>query len=214
MKYLVGVMVLMVAGIVAFAVYRWQGNRFAPAPDDSPADQDPRLTYDTPLRSVRPDVHYVGDEACASCHLDKAETYRRHPMGRSLAPIAQVASRQNYDKEAGNPFEALGFQFLVERRGDQVVHKERTRDAAGKLITETAASVQFAIGSGTHAYSYLIQRDGVLYQSPVTWFSQKKTWDLSPSFAGYYLRFERPILPGCLFCHCNHAEPVPDTLNS
>ena len=48
MKYLAGVMVLIVAGIVAFAVYRWHGNRLVPDPDASPSDQDPRLTYDTP----------------------------------------------------------------------------------------------------------------------------------------------------------------------
>src|SRR5207302_9376872 len=123
MKYLAGILALIVlVGVVVFALYRWNGNKPPPVADLSQSDQDPRLTYDTPLRNVRPDVKYVGDQACASCHFDKMETYRRHPMGRSLAPIAQVASQQEYDKKSGNPFEALGFQFLVERRGDQVVH--------------------------------------------------------------------------------------------
>src|SRR5262249_38128802 len=48
-----------------------------------------RLDLDTgsPYRNTRAGVEYVGDAACARCHTEIAETYRRHPMGRSLAPI-------------------------------------------------------------------------------------------------------------------------------
>jgi Flp pilus assembly protein TadD len=213
MKVIIGVVLLLALGIAAFAVYHWGTHAITPITDAAAMDRDPRLTYETPLLNVRPNVHYVGDEVCASCHADKAETYRRHPMGRSLAPIAQVAANQQYDRKSGNPFDAFGFQLRIERHGDQVVHEELQRDASGKVISQITAPIQFAVGSGTHAYSYLIQRDGVLYQSPITWFSQKKTWDLSPGFAGHYYRFERPIMPGCLFCHCNHAEPARDSLN-
>ncbi len=40
-------------------------------------------------KNTSPHVKYVGDAACARCHGEIVETYRRHPMGRSLAPIAQ-----------------------------------------------------------------------------------------------------------------------------
>src|SRR4051794_26115540 len=53
-------------------------------------------------------VGYVGDSACTQCHGKIADTYHRHPMGRSLAPIAAAASAGN--AQGGNRplFEAQG----------------------------------------------------------------------------------------------------------
>src|SRR5207249_3474992 len=47
---------------------------------------------------------------------------------------------------------------------------------------------------------------------PISWFSQKEQWDLSPGYTGDRL-FDRPIVPQCLFCHCNDARPVVGTVN-
>ena len=63
--------------------WRWHGQAPAAPPDVS---DDPRVTYPTPYRNVRPEVHYVGDAECAACHQGRGESYHRHPMGRSLAP--------------------------------------------------------------------------------------------------------------------------------
>src|SRR5262245_22808938 len=57
----------------------------------SPPD-DPRLTFATPFFNVRPEVKYVGDEACAGCHEGHAKSYHQHPMGRSLEPIAAATA--------------------------------------------------------------------------------------------------------------------------
>src|SRR5207245_503019 len=123
-------------------------------------EDGPSHTFATPFRNTRPEVRYVGDDACAQCHPEEAETYRRHPMGRSLAPVSQAAALERYDADAHNPFEKLGFQFLVENHGTQVLHKEMRRDAQSRAITEVDAEIQFALGSGTRGRSYLIQRDG------------------------------------------------------
>ena len=40
--------------------------------------------------NARPAVNYVGDSACVRCHAEIAETYSRHPMGRSLATIGNA----------------------------------------------------------------------------------------------------------------------------
>ncbi len=173
---------------------------------------DPRLTVATPFRNVRPEVKYVGDEACGQCHLRQAETYRQHPMGRSLSAVASVAAQERYDKAVHNPFESSGFQFLVERRGERIFHKEIRADSTGLANTEFEDEVQFAIGSGTRARSYLIERDGYLFQSAITWYAQKQAWDLSPGFAANP-HSDRMITPACLFCHCNQVEPIENTVN-
>jgi hypothetical protein len=188
----------------------------APAPTSvqtGPPAEDPRLTYATPFKNVRPDVKYVGDAACADCHAGLVESYRRHPMGRSLGPIASVARQQRYDKESSNPFEAGGLVFRVEPRGDHVVHREFFPDAQGKPVVEAEDEVQYVIGSGTRNFSYLSERDGCLFESPITWYTQKNRWALSPGYDTSIGHFEREVKPNCLFCHCNAFSPVADSVN-
>jgi predicted CXXCH cytochrome family protein len=194
--------------LVLFSAWKW----WSCGPASLPLAKDPRLTPATAYRNLRPEVKYVGDEACAACHLDKAETYRQHPMGRSFALVSRAAPVERYDPQAHNPFGKLDFQFLVERQGPHVIHKERRRSPQGQVVTEFAAEVQYAIGSGTRGRTYLIQRDGYLFQSPVSWYSQPGVWDLTPGFA-LVEHFERPAKVECLFCHCNQVDAVAHTLN-
>ncbi len=194
-------------GLLLAGVWLWRPREGEPAPGG-----DPRLTFATPYRNVRPDVTYVGDQTCAECHPDQAETYRQHPMGRSLAPMSQVAALDRYEADTHNPFAKLGFEFAVERQGSRVFHKERRRDSQGRILTELEAEVHFAIGSGTRGRTYLLERHGALFQSPISWFAQPGVWDLTPQF-DVIEHFERPAQPECLFCHANQVEPVEHTLN-
>ena len=177
-----------------------------------PLPSDPRLTFPTPFRNVRPEFHYVGDQGCAECHRDIAETYRLHPMGRSFARVSQAAPVERYDQAASNPFEKDGFQFLIERREGHLFHRELRRDLQGHVSLDLPVEVQFAIGSGTRGRSYLIDRDGYLFQSLLSWYAQPGVWDLTPGFV-VREQFERPARAACLFCHCNQVEPVEDTVN-
>jgi Flp pilus assembly protein TadD len=163
-------------------------------------------------QNVLPGVRYVGDETCAQCHPSQAASYRQHPMSRSLVDLARSEPLEGYDQSAHNPFESLGFQFLVERRPDAMLHKAIRRDLAGRVVTEVDAEVAFVIGSGTRGRSYLLNRDGFLFQSPVSWYTQKSAWDLSPGFEFSYPP-ERPVVASCLFCHSNQADPVEGTRN-
>jgi hypothetical protein len=65
--------------------------------------------------------------------------------------------------------------------------------------------VQYVIGSGTRGHSYLTAHDGYLFQTPVSWYSQKQIWDLSPGPRNSLLP-EQPVSGECLFCHANRAQ--------
>ena len=110
-------------------------------------------------------------------------------------------------------FEAGSSRYSVEYRGGRLVHRETRLDNGGGVLAQVEAEVQYAVGSGERGISYLIEHDGRLFQSPITWFSQKNRWDLSPGYEVGNLHFDRPIEPGCLFCHSNRALPVAHTLN-
>jgi hypothetical protein len=171
------------------------------------------LTLTTRYRNVRPEVQYVGDAVCGECHTRIAQTYRRHPMGRSLAPVSEASTRERYDLAAKNPFEAPGLGYTVEPEGDRVFHKEAVLDPTGRALTEIRAEVRFVVGSGQRGRSYLVERDGSLFASPISWYPQKGIWDLSPGYAKTNLHFGRPITPDCLFCHANRVDPIEETAN-
>ncbi len=158
-------------------------------------------------------VKYVGDGVCARCHSEIARTYRRHPMGRSLTPIAGAPSPVTDGPGDRAQFEADGLLYSIEREGDRVIHQETRRDSSGGAVTQIQAEVQYVIGSGRQAFSYLIEHDGFLYESPITWYAKDKRWGLSPGYAARTSRFDRPILSECLFCHSNRAERVAGTIN-
>jgi predicted CXXCH cytochrome family protein len=179
-----------------------------------PAADAPRADFTTLYRNTQPDVAYVNEATCAECHPDQAATYARHPMGRSLVPVASMAALQRYDATVRNPFEAAGALFTVERQGDRVFHKETHRDAQGHPFAEARAEAQYVVGSGVHGYSYLIDRAGFLVASPIAYYAQRALWDVTPGFTGHGRNiFERPVVAECLFCHADPVEHLPDTVN-
>jgi hypothetical protein len=177
-----------------------------------PVDEGP-FTFQSPFQNTRPGVQYVGDETCAQCHGEIVKTYRQHPMGRSLASLTDAPPLGNLDHSANNPFEAQGYQYLVQRRGRRLFHKEVRRGPGGEILAETEAEVAYVLGSGQRGFSFLINRKGYLFQSPISWYSQKKRWDLAAGYQKVNRHFERVIPEECLFCHCNHAQKVEETLN-
>ena len=203
--------VVLVGGLIVLAAWGGWALWHSLHPGETSQPTDPRETFATPFRNVRPGVQYVGDAACASCHPRHAKTYRQHPMGQSLTLVSDANDGVRYERGARNPFKAAGFTFQVERRDGQVFHRESRPGPHGEPI-EYTAEVRYAIGSGRHARSYLIERDGFLVESALTWYAQKGVWDLSPGFAANP-HSDRAITAECLFCHCNRVEPIAGTVN-
>jgi hypothetical protein len=169
----------------------------------------------SPYANTRPVVKYQGDAACIGCHADIARTYQNHPMGRSLHPIASApaTATAGNDASSGPLFSAQGLDYTIENRNGHVIHTETRRDDSGRIIAQTAGEVQFVVGSGRMGASYLIDRDGFLFQSPIAWYARARRWDLPPGYQKSNSHFERPITSACLFCHSNRAEAVEGTLN-
>jgi hypothetical protein len=163
----------------------------------------------TPWKNAQPDVKYIGDAACARCHAEIADTFRRHPMGRSLHAIAAPLDQP----DSTTTFEANSSRYTVERRGGHVVHRESRLDHEGHLLAQVEGAVTYAVGSGERGISYLIEHDARLFQSPITWYRQNNRWDISPGYDVGDLHFDRPIVPECLFCHSNRVEPIAHTMN-
>jgi Tfp pilus assembly protein PilF len=132
-------------------------------------------------------------------------------MGRSLQPVRGQMIGDLADPSHVS-FPALNAHFQVDRAGPRLWYTE-TRDIPGAdPLYEIGADIAYVIGSGTKGQSFLSEQDGFLTQAPVSWFAQKRIWDLSPGFPPD-LHVGRPIEAGCLFCHANLVTPVPGTQN-
>lgn len=203
---------LLIGLAILVAYWLWPRSRQNADAGDDPVE-DPRVTFSTPFRNVRPEVKYVGDAACANCHREQTRSFHHHPMGRSMATVAEVAPQQRYDSSVRNPFDALGASYRVDRQLERLVHEEIRKDTQGNTLTQAQAEVAYVLGSGARARSYLIRRGDALFESPITWFVDEQRWNISPGYERVIDRFERPVQPECLFCHSNPTERVEDTIN-
>lgn len=206
-RYAVGAAIAcLLAGIVAY--------RLTTRPDLKPrlaeqhaAQQD--LSEDPPKDRWQPG-EFVGSQKCGECHSDIARSFAAHPMANTLAAVVDAAPIEVIEGESAE-FETQGRKYRVERDDDRMIHTEFMNDDDGKPIYEQSEEVQYAVGSGTNARTYLIDHGGVMFESPITWYTEKRIWDLSP---GYHdnpsQRFSRRITDGCLQCHSGHPAPVGD----
>jgi predicted CXXCH cytochrome family protein len=152
---------------------------------------------------------FTGSATCAECHAEIAAKFARHPMGRSFARVTDAEPIENYeDTEFAPPGPR---RYRVERDGDQVYHHERMVDEAGQTIYDQRVPIRYALGSGQHGRSYLIEKEGHLWQSSIGWFTAGETWGLSPGYRPeFHQRFERRVDASCLYCHVGRVNLLED----
>ena len=74
--------------------------------------------------------------------------------------------------------------------------------------------LEYFVGSGAAARSYLLNVDGFLYEAPVAYYSKPASWNSAPGYAGFdYPYLTRPIQLGCLQCHSSMVQQIPGTQN-
>lgn len=72
------------------------------------------------------------------------------------------------------------------------------KDTIHKLIEK----VDYIVGSGQHTNSHIFEQNGFLHQMPLTFYTQRKLWDLPPGYEqGMNTRFSRKIGLECMSCH-------------
>jgi len=152
---------------------------------------------------------YVGSEACTSCHGDVATSYAKHSMGQSASPVFASHAMPSAEKAT---FEADGYRYAVKNDGEHWIHHQ------GRIFGEEEVGsidlpVSHVIGSGKNGQSYLVDRDGYLFMSPMTWYPAKGMWDLSPGYETNNSQFNRPVIEQCLYCHSDGAHAVQSTSN-
>lgn len=145
------------------------------------------------------DGSYVGSSACAECHAEIDAEYRGHPMAHSASQLNGNDVAEDFSLPT---FPApQGFHYRVEKTNSGMSHHEERRDSSGNVLVSHSKEIRVAIGSGKRGKTYLSSDSGLLFQSPITWYSTTKRWDLAPGYANRNLHFERRITHECVMCH-------------
>ncbi|MFN0018517.1 MAG: hypothetical protein ACKVP0_09675 [Pirellulaceae bacterium] len=139
-------------------------------------------------------------------------------MGRSSALTPGPADLEDYSEKKSLFSAPDGTRYWAERVGDKILHHELGTDAQGRTVYDLSVPVSLAIGSGTRGKTYGVNRDGIIFQSPITWYSEKGGhFQLSPGYENVAAnpRFSRRMIEDCLVCHIGRMEfdpEVPDKL--
>ena len=154
----------------------------------------------------------VDPSTCISCHKTQVDGFLKTGKVRSFYPATTKEKFENWKANAVyDPIKNFYYQpFQI---GDIFFVKE-FRLENGDTIHSRKEKIDFFIGSGNQTRSYLYNRNGYLFEIPITWYSRKKIWDLSPGYEnGSNSRFDREVGGECLYCHNAGYEEVANSSN-
>ena len=143
---------------------------------------------------------------CVPCHAEIAASFQKTGMGRSFS-----AMRDGNFAEKPYYHEASDSYFVMLERGGRVLQRRWQLDVADKETNVEEKQVDFVLGSGNHAKTYLhLTSRGTLQQLPLGWYAEN---------GGYFAMnpgYDRPDFPGstraisyeCMACH-NAYPKIP-----
>src|SRR3984957_8464470 len=141
------------------------------------------------------------EEPCARCHPAEGAAFRSSPMGMSVWDTSAFAEGRVVHKLSRRP-------VASRRHGPVVEHELEQRGVVAKY------PVAYTVGAGIVGYSYMVRLGRYLFQSPVSYYTQTKSWDLTPGYETEpHLDFTHQISSGCLFCHTGSVNFIAGTAN-
>ncbi|QDV49949.1 tetratricopeptide repeat protein [Gimesia fumaroli] len=191
-------------------------------PHSAPPSENPQEEKFSLVHTIPPAPStegYVGSQACQECHAEICKTYQSHPMSFSSQPVLGDLVFEDYEHKTS--FQSpLTHVYEVEKKEGKVYHHEKRMTPEEELVYDKSEPIDFAIGSGKRGRSYVINHAGLLFMSPISWYTGKQRWDLSPGYQpGHHKQFERRLIDGCIQCHIgsvsktkgikDHFDPTP-----
>lgn len=177
-----------------------------PAP---PANAAVSMSADTPAflaaRGIRVTTGaapgYVEDRVCADCHQDLAASFAAVGMSRSF----HRPSRERSIETFGIPFEHAPSKrfYQLDWRGEQLVFRRWQLGARGERVNELEQPVDWVLGSGNHARTYLFRTpSGEVWQLPINWYAREKKWGMAPGYdRPDHEEVSRIVQRECMVCH-------------
>jgi len=171
----------------------------------SSAEQTPQFAPNSPPTNS----NYVGNAACAECHGSKAKAHAASSMAQALFSAADCQLLQD------NPqlnFRNGAWRYEIKRAGNRSTYT--VSDGTNTFSTP----ILWCFGRGHSGQTYVIQRDGIYYETRVSFFPALKALDFTPGAprnASASLgdaigqRLSQPDALSCFGCHATVAPGAP-----
>jgi hypothetical protein len=160
-----------------------------------------------PAPSAETSDGYTGSQACSRCHQEIYRQFSQTSMGRSMS-LATPAVLENRSASASYTSERLNRRFEVYSRDGKLYQSESGIVADGKESFRDAHQIEWIIGAGVNGFGAILRKDQYLFQAPLSFYSKPMSWGPSPGYELTDLGFNRPITPGCIFCHSGRPNSV------
>ena len=152
---------------------------------------------------------YVGSEICGQCHNGIAETYSKTDMGRSVYAV-NSASLDGISTAASVFDQRSNRHFEVFSKDGALFQSEYETAADGKEVFRDTRKIDWLMGAGANGIAGIVQRDGYLFEAPLSYYANIHGWALSPGYQLADYGFTRPLLPECIVCHSGRPQPAAE----
>jgi predicted CXXCH cytochrome family protein len=147
--------------------------------------------------------------ACAPCHSQIYERYRKTPMANASGPALDGLMPADF-RHADS-----GIHYKVFEQAGQVWLSYQREDAPPDRELDGRQQLKYFVGSGKRGRTYLFEQQGYWFETPLNWYARKQLWDMAPNYLSVReMPLTLPVDPGCLHCHASGvASALPDARN-
>jgi hypothetical protein len=163
---------------------------------------------------------YVSNETCLGCH--KAElsylSTAHHKTSQASDGHTILGSFKSDGSDVlmiSDPAKAEidpGLYFKMEKQGDR--YYQTAVMGWPNQIRKRTESIDIVIGSGKRGQSYLFWQGDLLFELPVSFWTEGQRWINSPGYKNGTANFARPITPRCMECHASFIQQATSELSS
>ena len=149
------------------------------------------------------------DYVCRNCHQRIYDSYERTPMARASGDATEGFL------PGGFLHQKSGIEYRLLLRNQQVWLSYDRPQGVGVMALAGEQRLVYYIGSGHRGRTYLFERNGFWFESPVNWYAKKQLWDMNPkSLDAKQMPFTLQVDSSCLHCHTSGAaRSLPGSRN-
>jgi tetratricopeptide repeat protein/cytochrome c554/c'-like protein len=148
------------------------------------------------------------DQSCAHCHQKIFDSYQKTPMARASGAAIDGLLPGEFTHAASG----VRYQLFL-RDGRAWLSYDRP-NAPPERALKGEQELSYFIGSGQRGRTYLFQKHGYWFESPVNWYSKQRVWDMNPkSLDAQEMPFTLKVDGGCLHCHSTGVQPSLGAVN-